>query len=337
MLISVKTYVPFFKSMRVIDDDDIHGRVQAGQQQFLEDIGVFLSLWNPSIKSAKARYAAPPKEVLEWMKGKSLFASTRLCDHAEVSAEVNVDIDELKEISNTTTIEQEYIRGFAAIDVSAAIEAALVLSELALPGCINTLDGMSVVEDHNVYAVREKRSYYSLLNPEENEPRWPELKQVGLVRTLKWGKTIGYGKIAFASARVGRGLAAFTHVVALSEHREGEALFRAMQGLEAFYCDGNGDLRRQLSDKSAVWLGRWADKRNVVGKLYDVRSKFVHGSGVMEYWGHSRDAWSENEKAKSEYSFSAAFAIRLLVATLQKCIREDIYNISWGVSVETNG
>jgi hypothetical protein len=146
---------------------------------------------------------------------------------------------------------------------------------------------------------------------------------------LQWARRVGFGKESFASNRIGRALAAFTHVVGLSHYREGEVLFRAMQGLEAFYCDGVGDLRRQLAEKIRVWIGPWDDKRNIIGKLYDVRSTFVHGASNMEYLNHHRDSWADNEKAKNEASFSTGLAVRLLVRSLQQCVKNDIADLTW--------
>jgi hypothetical protein len=107
-----------------------------------------------------------------------------------------------------------------------------------------------------------------------------------------------------------------------------------MQGLEAFYCEGTGDLRRQLSEKVRIWIGPWNDKRNIIGHLYDVRSAFVHGGANIEYHGHHVDSWAENEKGKIEHSSSTTFAVRLLLSTIQKCVKDKVTDVVWGFKVE---
>jgi hypothetical protein len=109
-----------------------------------------------------------------------------------------------------------------------------------------------------------------------------------------------------------------------------------MQGLEAFYCHGNGDLRRQLSEKTRMWLGDWSDSKNIVGQLYDMRSRFVHGSGLIEYANHNLDGWAENHQGIKKQTYGTTLAVRMLIATLQKCVALNTSNIDWSYAVHTN-
>ena len=109
-----------------------------------------------------------------------------------------------------------------------------------------------------------------------------------------------------------------------------------MQALEAFYSDGVGDLRKQLSEKSSIWLGPWKHPKNIVGRLYDLRSSYVHGSSKLEYWNAQLKSWEEDEKLMTEMEAGTFFAVRLLVATIQKCIFSDVYDVRWSYSVETS-
>lgn len=332
MRIAVKTYLPFFKSLRIIGEESAHQAILARQQSFMSEIPDFLPRFQSSISNVEVIFVTPPEHVADWLKAKSIFANTRLCDDIEISADVEVDVDELRRI-NPNEIERGFIDSLACVDVSEAVEAALFLSELAWPGGITTLEGLSVAEN-GTYPVTKKPAFYDLLAPGPEDPQWPELSLVSLSETLAWSKRVGFASEAFASSRIGKALASLSHVVQLGQLREGEVLFRAMQGLEAFYCDGIGDLRRQLSEKSGLWLGKWTDKKNIVGQLYDVRSKFVHGSGAIEYCSHQRDAWSENEGAKQEHAYATTFAVRLLVATLQRCVTSGTTQIKWAYAVE---
>jgi hypothetical protein len=128
-------------------------------------------------------------------------------------------------------------------------------------------------------------------------------------------------------------MATFSHIVGLTQYREGEVLFRAMQGLEAFYSEGSGDLRRQLAEKAALWLGRWESKKNIVGHLYDLRSKFVHGSSPLDYWNSNDEPLEEDKPQLLELSVAASFAVRLLVATLQQCVRDGVADVHWKYAV----
>jgi hypothetical protein len=210
-----------------------------------------------------------------------------------------------------------------------ALALSLHLSELAYPGTILSSEG-AVCDEAGLLVEIDRKYPISSLRPCDLVPGdWPPVEMMDLTRVTEWAHGIGFGKTAFASTRVQRTLASFTHVIGLGWRSEGEVLFRAMQGLEAFYCDGIGDLRRQLAEKSSIWLGRGATQRNIVGHLYDVRSKFVHGAAKFQYWHDVKDPWSEDRKAMEQFSDGVDFASRLLLSTIQKCIAAGVSDVSW--------
>ena len=208
-----------------------------------------------------------------------------------------------------------------------------LLSELSDPGCIDSLTGIASADGIASYEIQSKSTFRELKFPDEDDPTWPPLNRISLQDVASWAKSVGMFERGLASSRVLRALAAFSHVVGLTWRRDGDVLFRAMQGLEAFYCDGVGDLRRQLSEKSKIWLGSWDDRRNMVGSLYDLRSKFVHGSAKLEFWNHHHDAWSEDGKTMKEFSYGQTLAVRMLIATLQRSCIENVGDLAWSYAV----
>jgi hypothetical protein len=164
----------------------------------------------------------------------------------------------------------------------------------------------------------------------------PPLSDIEISEVFRWLGKVGF-QSGLPTTRIQRALAAYTHVIGLPADRQGEVLFRAMQGLEAFYCDGNGDLRRQLGEKAATWLGPWQTKKNIVGHLYDSRSKFVHGAGHLDYWNRQEDLGEENDDKLAEFSAVVTFSVRLLIATLQKCVQSGVTNYRWRYTMEILG
>ena len=116
---------------------------------------------------------------------------------------------------------------------------------------------------------------------------------------------------------------------------DGKIRTEAGQGLEAFYCDGVGDLRKQLSDKTQLWLGLSQSPSNLVGKLYDLRSKYIHGSATMPYAVSIEDPEEHAPSSMKEFYSGVDLAIRLLVATLQKCVVNEVRELHWDYSVRT--
>ncbi|MDP1681304.1 MAG: hypothetical protein Q8L39_05970 [Burkholderiales bacterium] len=306
------------------------------RDKFISQLPLAIQAGYQNIGSVTAALGEPASDIVEDLASRNIIVSAGFVEYIEVNASVTIDVAELVRINEGKQFDEPMLIGIAAYEMSSALETILILSELAFPGAIDTTDGLTVV-DAGRQPFKSKGAYWAMLFPEDSDPLWPPLRQLELGKIVEWAKKTSFFSSGLASTRVERALAAYTHVIGLTWHRDGEVLFRAMQGLEAFYCDGIGDLRKQLSDKAAMWLGKWADKKNVVGHLYDLRSEFVHGSARLEYWVSHADAWEEDEKHMHRFSHGVMFAIRLLLATLQRCIVEDVTHVQWAYSVETRG
>lgn len=270
--------------------------------------------------------ASPPPPVLSWLCRNSNLIESRLFDIYAVSATVAF-VDHRNEMKPGDDI--RVLSAFAAWYLKEAISLCLHLGELAYPGMIMTAEG-AVTDELGILEQIEKKYFLSPARPNNsNLTAWPAIKLLDLSDVAVWATAMGFGASSFAITRLQRTLAAFTHVIGLGWRNDGEILFRAMQGLEAFYCDGIGDLRRQLAHKSQVWLGLTHDRQNIVGKLYDHRSKFIHGSAKMRYWHEVSDPWQEDGKTAEQFSDAVEFATRLLLASLQQCVIQRATDVNW--------
>jgi hypothetical protein len=218
--------------------------------------------------------------------------------------------------------------------LSSPLELILLLTELAYPGCIDTLDCAFISGSKFISTTPKKGTHTRLGFPAL--PVWPSVQMIELGDVIAWTKRTSIVTSALAATRVERALAAYSHIVGLSWQRDRELLFRAMQGLEAFYIEGSGDLRRQLSTKVQLWLGPWSEDKNVIGHLYDLRSAFVHGSSRLAYWNCDGAAWEEDEKHMEVFEGHVNLAVRLLVATLQVCILRGVTSVDWSYAYKTN-
>jgi hypothetical protein len=166
--------------------------------------------------------------------------------------------------------------------------------------------------------------------------KWPAVHIVPFEGIYEWETKLGLFQQGIARNPIQRALASFTHLAALSSVADGEILFWSMQGLEAFFCRGTGDLRRQLSEKSRLFLGEWEDKRNIVAQLYDFRSKFVHGNFNLARWNNNIEP-STVDLHDVEAAYAAVMlASRMLLSTLQKCAQDKITSVefSYSISIE---
>ncbi len=295
----------------------------------MNSLSTALPLLVPEVSGVQVTIASPPPSVMSWLCRNSSLVKSKLFDIYAVSATISFvdDRNEVKPGDDT-----RFLSAFAAEYIEKAISLCLHLGELAYPGSIMTAEGV-VTDELGILVSIERKYFLSCARPyDSNLAAWPVIRLLKLSDVVVWATSIGFGASSFATTRLQRTLAAFTHVIGLGWGNDGETLFRAMQGLEAFYCDGIGDLRRQLAHKSEVWLGPTHDKQNIVGKLYDHRSKFIHGSAKMQYWQDLSNPWLEDSTTKEQFSDAVEFATRLLIASLQQCVIQRAADVNWTYS-----
>ena len=295
----------------------------------------------PKLDSHLSRIAAgfedPPDKLADFLKERNRSRAWKLHKCISITALVSVDVETLRADNNGMEFDADTVMSIAALFLAGAIEKLLLISEIAYPGGVDALAGTTIVNDRIAQPIKEKGAFRTLHYPEPEDSCWPPVSHIGLSAVVDWLGRTGFLSGGLAITRIQRVLAAYTHVIGLTSQREGEVLFRAMQGLEAFYCEGTGDLRKQLAEKVELWLGPWKKKKNIVGHLYDLRSKFVHGSAHLEYWNNYDDVWEENEKGMTDFSAAVIFAVRLLIASLQRCVQDGVTDFRWRYAIETLG
>lgn len=228
---------------------------------------------------------------------------------------------------NTESVAQSYSYQL----VKEAIQLTLSFTDISYPGCIVTSYGCVLCDNSTYIRVSAKNGCFV----DEYSSQWLYTTPVDFSDVFKWLSRTNYFRSPHPTNRIERTIASFTHAIALENDQYGEILFRSMQGLESFYCDGNGDLRKQLADKSALWLNSTTEFPFSIGKLYEIRSKVVHGSAGVDYLTHQLGKYEPENKNYTELMNASDFAFKLLLATLQKCINDNIIEINWTYSYTT--
>jgi len=229
----------------------------------------------------------------------------------------------------------EVVQHSAACVLAQGLEKIHFFSELAFPGLLDISSGLAYEGDQPVIAIKKKGTFRFILEQRVKKSiEWPAVKELTLSEVISWAQKIEYGNGFYAKSRMQRALALFGHAISLGWHREGESLFRIMQGLESFYTNGTGDLRNQLSEKTKLFLDAENLQGNLVGKLYDMRSKFIHGAAVITYpdgIGYElEEEEKSNEKSIDQFNQVVELGYKLLLASIQKCISENFIDVAWG-------
>lgn len=302
---------------------------------FLGNLPSILKRFSEHIDEVQVKLARPPKFVEKDFVLLNQNAPTRLdfYEFIKLDCKLNYDKEFIKEQNQGKPLSDELIEGMFACGLSGQIEDAFLLAQLAYPARIKNETGRCWNGKNPQNTISPITGFgYALLI--DQEPHWPKLETLSLSTINKWESKLGLFGQGIAKTPIQRALASFTHAAALSVIDEGEQLFWTMQGLEAFYCRGTGDLRRQLSEKSGLFLEQWKDKKNIVGHLYDFRSKFVHGSFNLHRWNNSID--TEDIKEREIFYTSVNLSTKMLIATLQKCAKENFVSVEFEYELKTN-
>jgi hypothetical protein len=220
-----------------------------------------------------------------------------------------------------------------AYELSSIIKDMLILADLAFPARISADIGRTYWGRKKMYVISDSHSSFAEVLHNVNL-KWPPIRVVPFMKVCKWVNRLGLFDKGIARSPIQRALSSFTHLYSSLDAGTGENLFWSMQGLEAFYCRGNGDLRRQLSEKSRVFLGQWEETKNIVGNLYDFRSKFIHGSFNLERQNSEVMYTAEDEKDQDKLYEATMFASRMLLSSIQKCAEENIVSVEFSYSMK---
>ena len=302
---------------------------------WIEKLGEALTLISPNLSEVSVCVSEAPAQVLASLAKGSPLISLNLYFTIRVRARVTFDETRASHPTNAGPIEEIFWPSFLSFYLGNAFQIACLAAHISRPGALSLDHARTFIEDQCIESIDGTFRLEVSDTEEDLGNMWPSLKPIDLVKVVHWFKAISAFSPPIATTRFQRALAAFTYLVGHGRlHTYGEVLFRAMQGLESFYCDGIGDLRKQMSEKTQLWLGLSSSPSNLVGKLYDLRSKYVHGSAPMPYAVCFEDPDEHSPKAMREFYDGVILATRLLVATLQRCVSDEVTDIQWGYNFQ---
>lgn len=166
---------------------------------------------------------------------------------------------------------------------------------------------------------------------------WPNLRPVPLVDTWRWYVRHRESLDGFDGTAMGRALCAFSRLFEQKTADEPMQLLWALVGLEAVYAQGKSQLAQQVRDKAQAFLGPQLDFKKKVNRMYNFRSRFVHGD--LDFPGLSLlgDARETVARFDDELTDATAVAVALLAGTLQELIRRDWDGVCFDYAVSNTG
>lgn len=147
---------------------------------------------------------------------------------------------------------------------------------------------------------------------------WPSIKTLKISEVWEWASAQKGFMEGFGGGPTGRALNALTHLLRpVGIIDEGTELFWSLVGIEALYTKGSSGIQEQVREKSQLLLGPQDSYKKEITRMYDLRSRFVHGD--LNFSGaHPSEAIGEYAHEQNQQLIkSVNLARAMLVSTLQ--------------------
>jgi len=197
----------------------------------------------------------------------------------------------------------------------------LTFTQIAIPGSLLTNKGLFLRDEKYYHDIESLRSNLLSVVYEKNVT-WPHTDLLSLLQVWNYIKNETCILTKKSLTNIENGLNAFSYLIENNSDSM-QNLFWAMSGIEALYAEGGIGIGYQIDMKSKLFLGEPNENKNILKKLYNFRSKFIHGSmniPISNGW-FSDDSQDEYD---IEFYDMECLATRLLTATLQMIIKKDM-------------
>ncbi len=163
-----------------------------------------------------------------------------------------------------------------------------------------------IIASNNMYAYEHTRKM-----------GWPKIKNVKLLDTVNWFHKFKIHTNNKSENNLHRAINALSYLFGDFKREYSADLFWVMLGIESLLVKGNQNITSQFKEKSILILGKPKEYSKKLAKLYDYRSRLIHGNFDIfpKYY-------SDYESFRSEYSDYLDFAISILLALIRELIEK---------------
>jgi hypothetical protein len=214
-----------------------------------------------------------------------------------------------------------------------AVADLVMASQIAQPDCLRP-QSLYLFTDRRLVRVKPGLGGdVQFIVSAARELGWPPIRALSLDDTWQWLSRIPGFSDGEPRGPVGRAVSALSHIL----HKDAAggvagSLMWAMVGLEALYCRGSAALREQLLAKSEILLGPRTDNKRAFSRVYDVRSRFIHGDIDMpvSYYAYDTDESGFGDDTYDSFQLAAA----TLLASLQELALRNTIELEFTYSLK---
>lgn len=164
---------------------------------------------------------------------------------------------------------------------------------------------------------------------------WPMIRVLPVAEALHWLERLPGFTSGRSDSPVGRAVAALSYIVAkrASDHSPVDLAW-AMYGLEALFARSTQGLAQQLATNTELLLGPRSQHKKSVSRLYDFRSRFLHGAINIPLAFATDEVLNETDDFGPDAYSNWGLAVTVLVASLQELVDRDWHTLDFRTVVE---
>lgn len=262
------------------------------------------------IKKGNRHDNSEPKFATELNKTHHFFHTEWTNEYLIIKLNINTentnDLDNLDDLEYLEYLVNEYLtRLNFLINLSYATNVDFLYGVI-YSNSNKYIGKTNIIVSTNMYAYEHSRKI-----------NWPKIDSVRLIETISWFYKFKIHPNNRSENNLHRAINAFSNLYGGLKKERSADLFWVMLGIESLLVEGNQNITSQFKDKSIIILGKPNEYKRKLTKLYEYRSKLIHGSFNIypKYYSNYHDF-------DDEYSEYLDFAVSILIALMRKLIKK---------------
>ena len=223
---------------------------------------------------------------------------------------------------------ENYYSNIAVLYFSKLIYEIILIANICMIGSIDYCDSVIMLDNNYCDSKLDRIDVWSLQRAYEliMKYNWPVNNDLSFLDGWNWHEKHLLYFDGFSINKTSRAINALSRIFTFDQNADdfSNELLWAMIGIEALLTDGKGGIIEQVKEKLAILFNDSTPHiRKIINKMYNYRSRFVHGDIDFQGFGYFFDAAERFIKYTDEQMEAVDISIAILVSTLQYIIKNN--------------
>jgi len=227
-----------------------------------------------------------------------------------------------------------YISEIAVMYFSKLLYDIFLIANICLIGSIDYCDSVIVVNNEYCESKLERIDVWSLQRAYDFilKYNWPNNINLKFLDGWNWHEKHSSYFDGFSINKTSRAFNALSRIFTFDQFGQDHShdLLWAMIGIEALLTNGKGGILEQVREKLIILFNISTPSiKKIINRMYNYRSRFVHGDIDFQNFGYFFDAAERFIKYTDEQMETVNISIAILICILQYIIKNDLSGIKF--------